>query len=41
LERFSQVMRQWDMGDKGFDYYVVAILGAQSSGKSKTEILLL
>jgi len=34
IQKFTEVMKQWKMLEKGFGYYVVAILGAQSSGKS-------
>jgi len=29
-------INQWGFAEQGFNYYVVAILGCQSSGKSKS-----
>ncbi len=35
LEDFNDKVQKWGFLDKGFDYYCVAVLGAQSSGKSE------
>lgn len=34
MDQLSVALNRWNFLKKGFDYHVVAILGAQSSGKS-------
>jgi len=33
-ETFRDDLKQWTFDSKGFDYFVVSVLGVQSSGKS-------
>jgi len=34
VDTFNDLSRKWGFMEKGFDYYIVAVLGPQSSGKS-------
>ena len=39
-EGLSNKMGKWNFDNKGFDYWVVSILGCQSSGKSTCTLVL-
>jgi hypothetical protein len=41
MDHLTKELDKWGFLNKGFDYYVVAILGCQSSGKSKYPLITL